>query len=78
MMSNDDKYYKSMYHTMFHAAETAVNWLMDGKDPIWAVHILLQAMGESEAIYVNESIPTQEERKMTRTLIEQFLAEKSE
>lgn len=77
MMSNDDKYYKSMYHTMLYAADRACEWIIDGKDPIWAVEILLQAMRECEEQYVNEDIPTAEERLLKRALLEQFLREKA-
>ena len=77
MTTNDDKYYKSMYHTMFYAAEAACKWITDGKDPIWAAEILMQAMRDCERIYVNEDIPTHDERKAHRARLEQFLAEKA-
>ena len=77
MMSNDDRYYKSMYHTMLRAAEAACNWIMDCKDPIWAVEILMQAMRECEDIYVNETIPTPDQRRTETALLKQFLAEKA-
>ena len=77
MMSNDDQYYKSMYHTMLYAAETACDWIMNGKEPVWAVEILMQAMRECEEQYVNEDIPTPEERKAEIARLQQFLAEKA-
>lgn len=75
-MTSDNKYYKEMYHTMLRAAETAVNWILDDKDPLWATHILMQAISECENIYVNEDIPTTEQKELFDCLYEDFLNEK--
>ena len=76
-MMSDTIYYKEMYHTMLRAAEVATNWILDEKDPIWAAHILMQATMECENIYVNEEIPTPEQKEIFQILYEDFLAEKN-
>ena len=75
-MKSDHEYYKEMYHTMLRAAEIATNWILDGKDPIWAAHILMQATMDCENIYVNEEIPTAEQKALFNTLYQDFLHEK--
>ena len=76
-MMSDSQYYKEMYLTMLRAAEVATNWILDAKDPLWAAHILMQAAMECENIYINEEIPTPEQKELFNTLYENFLSEKN-
>lgn len=76
-MTSDSQYYKEMYLTMLRAAEIATNWILDEKDPLWAAHILMQATMECENIYVNESIPTAEQKQLQTCLYKQFLYERN-
>lgn len=76
-MMSDSQYYKEMYLTMLRAAEVATNWILDEKDPLWAAHILMQAAMECENIYVNEEIPTSEQKEVFHILYEDFLHEKN-
>ncbi|MBQ3010523.1 MAG: hypothetical protein IJD81_04990 [Oscillospiraceae bacterium] len=75
-MKSDHEYYKEMYLTMIRAAEVTINWLLDGKDPIWAAQILMQAVMDCENIYVNEEIPTAEQKALFNTIYQDFLYEK--
>ena len=76
IMTSENEYYKEMYFTMLRAAEIATNWILDFKDPIWAAHILIQAMMDCENIYVGESIPTPEQKALNDLLYQRFLHEK--
>jgi len=76
-MTSDSQYYKEMYLTMLRAAEIAANWILGGKDPLWAAHILMQASMECEDIYVNESIPTTEQKQLQNILYKEFLIERN-